>query len=186
MLTERPHQCMRHRSSRIYAEPLLAQGRKLLLTGNRDADAIWVGAHHHSIESAYLVYPSYRTSSSVPMHLEYILPKILKNSFHVSVEWHQRHHSYSSPRPIPLVDLFPASPRRCPAPAQGRCIPRHILILAVHPAALPSPLPPRARPGRRRATCEHVSHLLVLVHHRGTGGPRSALGRRRHGWRPST
>lgn len=44
------------------------------------------------------------------MHLEYILTEVLKNSFRATVEWHQRHHAYSSSTPIPPVVITIAAP----------------------------------------------------------------------------
>ncbi|KAI8998917.1 26S proteasome subunit P45 [Trametes punicea] len=55
------------------------------------------------------------TFAYVPVHLEYILTEILKNSFRATVEWHQRHHSYSSNTPIPPVVITIAAPPRIDA-----------------------------------------------------------------------
>ena len=58
----------------------------------------------------------------MPVHLEYILTEILKNSFRATVEWHQRHHSASSTAPIPPVHITIATqpredwPSRSPPP----------------------------------------------------------------------
>ncbi len=57
-----------------------------------------------------LIYIS--ACSYVPVHLEYILTEILKNSFRATVEWHQRHNSPSSNNPIPPVHItIAARPR---------------------------------------------------------------------------
>ena len=48
----------------------------------------------------------------MPVHLEYILTEILKNAFRATVEWHQRHHSYTSTVPIPPVVITIAAPPR--------------------------------------------------------------------------
>ena len=50
--------------------------------------------------------------SYVPVHLEYILTEVLKNSFRATVEWHQRHHSASSTDLIPPVIITIASQPR--------------------------------------------------------------------------
>ncbi|PIL23715.1 hypothetical protein GSI_13465 [Ganoderma sinense ZZ0214-1] len=64
------------------------------------------------------------TFAYVPVHLEYILTEILKNSFRASVEWHQRHHSYSSSNPIPPVVITVSSqPHPDDAPRGGSASP---------------------------------------------------------------
>lgn len=50
------------------------------------------------------------TFAYIPVHLEYILTEILKNSFRASVERHYRQHGTSSRRPIPPVQLTIAPP----------------------------------------------------------------------------
>ena len=70
--------------------------------------------------------------SYVPVHLEYILTEILKNSFRATVEWHQRHHSYSSPVPVPPVLITIASPSRSSTPARLRTHVPHAHARAPH------------------------------------------------------
>ncbi|OSD02768.1 26S proteasome subunit P45 [Trametes coccinea BRFM310] len=67
------------------------------------------------------------TFAYVPVHLEYILTEILKNAFRATVEWHQRHHSYSSTAPIPPVVITIAAPPRpdpSSSPASSSSSPR--------------------------------------------------------------
>ncbi|OBZ75715.1 [3-methyl-2-oxobutanoate dehydrogenase [lipoamide]] kinase, mitochondrial [Grifola frondosa] len=58
------------------------------------------------------------TFAYVPVHLEYILTEILKNSFRATVEWHQKHHSSASLSPIPPV-LITISPPPSPSSPQS-------------------------------------------------------------------
>ncbi|KIP03899.1 hypothetical protein PHLGIDRAFT_110318 [Phlebiopsis gigantea 11061_1 CR5-6] len=55
------------------------------------------------------------TFAYIPVHLEYILTEILKNSFRASVERHHRQHGSSSRTPIPPVQLTIA-----PAPSSSQ------------------------------------------------------------------
>ncbi|KAI0332082.1 26S proteasome subunit P45 [Cubamyces sp. BRFM 1775] len=67
------------------------------------------------------------TFAYVPVHLEYILTEILKNAFRATVEWHQRHHSYTSTVPIPpVVITIAAPPRADPATSTRAPGPRYL------------------------------------------------------------
>jgi len=52
------------------------------------------------------------SSKVVPVHLEYILTEILKNSFRASVERHQNLHGSTSRTPIPEITVTIAPPTR--------------------------------------------------------------------------
>ncbi|KAJ8463292.1 hypothetical protein ONZ45_g17631 [Pleurotus djamor] len=55
------------------------------------------------------------TFAYVPVHIEYILTEVLKNSFRATVEHHQRHHGSSSLHDLPPVQVTISSPLEFPA-----------------------------------------------------------------------
>ncbi|TFK93192.1 alpha-ketoacid dehydrogenase kinase [Polyporus arcularius HHB13444] len=89
------------------------------------------------------------TFAYVPVHLEYILTEILKNSFRATVEWHQRHHSASSTGLIPPVVITIASQPRPHTP-------------------LPSPSSPEY-PSAARAVNPTPRYLFLRVRDQGGG-----------------
>ncbi|KAI0262950.1 P-loop containing nucleoside triphosphate hydrolase protein [Gloeopeniophorella convolvens] len=54
------------------------------------------------------------TFAYVPVHMEYILTEILKNSFRATVEHHQKQHGSFAARPLPPVLITIAPPPRLP------------------------------------------------------------------------
>ncbi len=85
----------------------------------------------------------------MPVHLEYILTEILKNSFRATVEWHERHHSASSTGLIPPVVITIASQPRPHSP-------------------LPSPSSPEY-PSAARAVNPTPRYLFLRVRDQGGG-----------------
>ncbi|KAJ8514661.1 hypothetical protein ONZ45_g7834 [Pleurotus djamor] len=55
------------------------------------------------------------TFAYVPVHIEYILTEVLKNSFRATVEHHQRHHGSSSLHDLPPVQVTISSPLEFPS-----------------------------------------------------------------------
>lgn len=95
---------------------------------------------HSRLESLSLILIApLRASSYVPVHLEYILTEILKNSFRASVEWHQRHHSYSSASPVPpVVITISSQPHVNDAPPPRSAATFPVSSLSHRPAQPPS------------------------------------------------
>ena len=93
-------------------EATLGASPQIIIDGEADATFAYVPA----TPAKPRAHPPH---SYIPVHLEYILTEILKNSFRASVERHHRTHGSGSRTPIPPVQLTIAPP---PASAQGSAV----------------------------------------------------------------